>query len=227
MKYLTYIINGLLIILIPTIIYKTPISNQKQTIEIDSSIKKLKSEIIKVEPKTEKSEDNENEKLIEEIKTDTNTVITNKIEEKKIIEEEKVDTTNNNITPIESTEIEKEDILETQIGKMSGYGPNCIGCSGYLASGKYVGDGNVYYNDNKYGLVRIVAGDYKYKLGSIVRIKNSKVSNEPILAIVLDRGGSIGIDKKYMFDLLFTSEEEAAKYEVSYNVTFEILRNGY
>lgn len=110
---------------------------------------------------------------------------------------------------------------EILIGKMSGYGPDCVGCSGYVASGMYVGDGNIYYDDSEYGSVRIVAGDKKYKFGTIVRI------NDSMLAIVLDRGGSIGIGKNFLFDLLYESEAEANKNGVSYNTKFEILRNGF
>lgn len=110
---------------------------------------------------------------------------------------------------------------EVLIGKMSGYGPDCYGCSGYLASGVYVGDGNVYYNDSEYGQVRIVAGDKKFKFGTIVRI------NDSILAIVLDRGGSIGIGKKFLFDLLYVTEAEANINGISYETKFEILRNGF
>lgn len=127
----------------------------------------------------------------------------------------------------ENTTVEKVEevvsVSENEIltGKMSGYGPDCVGCSGYLANGKYVGDGNIYYDDSEYGRVRIVAGDKKYKFGTIVRI------NDSMLAIVLDRGGAIGIGKKFMFDLLYESEVEANKNGVSYNTKFEILRNGF
>lgn len=110
---------------------------------------------------------------------------------------------------------------EIIVGKMSGYGPDCDGCSGYLAYGKYVGDGTIYYDDAEYGQVRIVAGDRKYAFGTIVRI------NDSMLAIVLDRGGVIGIGKRCLFDLLYESEEEANKYGISYDVKFEILRNGF
>lgn len=127
----------------------------------------------------------------------------------------------------ENTTVEKvEEVVSVSVneiltGKMSGYGPDCVGCSGYLANGKYVGDGNIYYDDSEYGRVRIVAGDKKYKFGTIVRI------NDSLLAIVLDRGGAIGIGKKFMFDLLYESEAEANKNGVSYNTKFEILRNGF
>ena len=151
------------------------------------------------------------------------------VEAEEIVLEEKVIQENE---PVVSETIEKviskvEEVVEVQpqneivTGKMSGYGPDCVGCSGYLANGHYVGNGNIYYDDSEYGQVRIVAGDKKYKFGTIVRI------NDSMLAIVLDRGGSIGIGKKFMFDLLYASEAEANSNGVSYNTKFEILRNGF
>lgn len=117
-------------------------------------------------------------------------------------------------------------VLETVYGSMSGYGPDCYGCtSNRTASGYYVGEGNIYYNDSTFGTVRVVAGDRKYPFGTIIRISNSSISNEPILAIVLDRGGAIGMGKKFMFDLLYASEADCQG--VSYNTTFEVLRLGY
>ncbi len=117
------------------------------------------------------------------------------------------------------------DVLETQVGKLSGYGPDCYGCSGYLAYGDYVGDGRVYYQDREYGNVRIVAGDRKYPFGTIIRIHiNGK---EPFLAIVLDRGGAIGFGKKALFDLLYPNEYLANLDGVFYNTQFEVLRYGF
>ena len=231
MKYIINIINCILLVAIPTVVYLTPIDNNSKTIKQDVEIKQLKSEII-----TTFNNENAANNEIEQEKAEQKKQPENKVEEiKPIIKETKKETIIKEkivsipTVPKEETPTteEKTDIIETQVGKMSGYGPNCIGCSGYTASGKYVGDGNVYYNDKTYGQVRIVAGDYKYKFGTIIRIKSSNVSTSPITAIVLDRGGSIGIDKKYMFDLLFATEKEASSYGVSYNVTFEILRNGY
>lgn len=115
--------------------------------------------------------------------------------------------------------------LEVQTGKMSGYGPDCYGCSGYLASGRYVGNGITTYTDSVYGDVRILAGDIRYPYGTIVRVKNSRLGD--FLAIVLDRGASIGFGKQFLFDLLYASESLAALDEVSYQVTFEILRYGF
>lgn len=151
------------------------------------------------------------------------------VEAEEIVLEEKVVQENEPVVSetIENVISKVEEVVEVQpqneivIGKMSGYGPDCVGCSGYLVNGHYVGNGNIYYDDSEYGQVRIVAGDKKYKFGTIVRI------NDSMLAIVLDRGGSIGIGKKFMFDLLYASEAEANSNGISYNTKFEILRNGF
>lgn len=125
--------------------------------------------------------------------------------------------------------IEEElDVIETIVGKMTGYGPDCYGCtSNRTASGYYVGEGNIYYNDDEYGKIRIVSADSKYPFGSIVRISNLTFQSEPIIAIVLDRGGAIGLDKNIQFDLLFVKENDALIVGIQRNVNFEILRLGY
>lgn len=169
--------------------------------------------------------------LTEELVVDT--VAVDVVEEENVpvenvqneIIEVRVEEETNSNEPVKESyqkdEIPTVNTNEVLTGKMSGYGPDCKGCSGYLAYGMYVGDGTTYYNDNEYGKVRIVAGDKKYKFGTIVKINNS------MLAIVLDRGGSIGIGKKFLFDLLYASEAEAYQNGVATNVTFEILRNGF
>ena len=45
--------------------------------------------------------------------------------------------------------------------------------------------------------------------------------------IGLDRGGDIGIGRRFLFDLLFPSESEAATFGTSYDVTVDVLRFGY
>ncbi len=115
--------------------------------------------------------------------------------------------------------------LETQVGTMSAYGPNCAGCSGHLGGGFDASGGNYIYNDLTYGNVRIVAGDPKYPYGTMIKVSNSKLGE--FNAIVLDRGGAIGIGRRFMFDLLFASEAEAASFGTSYDVVFEVLRYGY
>jgi len=123
-------------------------------------------------------------------------------------------------------EVIEDKKIELQIGKLSGYGPDCVGCSGYTASGNYVGDGTIYYNDYQFGKVRIVAADSKYKFGTIVKISHPNLE-EDIIAIVLDRGSAIGFQRIALFDLLYSSEEEANLKGVFHNTTFEILRYGY
>ena len=126
-----------------------------------------------------------------------------------------------------SSEISKEQtafVFEKQVGKLSRYGPDCYGCSGYLAHGDYVGDGTVYYNDLEYGQVRILAADRQYPFGTIVRVRTDE---KIFLAIVLDRGGAIGFGKVALFDLLYPSEYLANIDGVSHNTSFEVLRYGF
>lgn len=217
MKYFVYLLDVLIIILIPVSFIIMPVKEaKKESIETDVVVKYLSSE--------EFIDIDSDEEIQESVKEESSTENT---EKKEVLVEVKEEQTKVEIKEETKEEIveNKSDVLETQVGKMSGYGPDCSGCSGYLSSGKYVGDGDIYYNDSTYGKLRIVAGDKKYKLGTVIRVKNSKAGN--FLAIVLDRGGSIGFGKKFLFDLLYTSEKEALKDEVSYNVTFEVLRYGY
>ena len=199
------------VLLISIIVFNYSINNKYYVIATDLNVKQLKSE------KLTKVSDREEDIVEEEIDSVLVTeVSTDSIKDEVIYETEIED----------EPEVNVNDVLETVTGKMSGYGPDCIGCSGYLASGKYVGDGNIYYEDATYGKVRILAGDRKYAFGTIVRIKSAKFE-EDILAIVLDRGGSIGVNKKYMFDLLFDKESVAYNFGVSYETRFEVLRYGY
>ena len=188
--------------------------NYNNYFEINNTVKYVDSDIIEavVGEVSVLADANEKEETVEKVTPVIEEVIQPVVESKPVVEEIK-------------EVIPDVPVLETSneivIGKMSGYGPDCAGCGGYVAYGKYVGNGNIYYNDSEYGNVRIVAGDKKYKFGTIVKI------NDSMLAIVLDRGGSIGIGKKFLFDLLYESEAEANKNGVSNNVKFEILRNGF
>ena len=181
--------------------------NYNNYFSIDNTVKYVDSDIIEeivqeVSVVDEVKQESSNVSVEKEVLKETNEVIVN--------------------TPVEVVEeVVNVPANEILTGKMSGYGPDCIGCSGYLANGTYVGNGNIYYDDSEYGRVRIVAGDKKFKFGTIVRI------NDSMLAIVLDRGGSIGVGKKFVFDLLYESEAEANRNGVSYNTKFEILRNGF
>lgn len=116
-------------------------------------------------------------------------------------------------------------VLSYETVNISHYGHDCYGCTtGYTASGYYVGDGRIYYQDPTYGSVRVVAADRKYPIGTILRLgyNGSKVT-----AIVLDRGGAIGDGKRFQIDLLASSNSEAYKLGIVNNTSLEVLRYGY
>ena len=110
-------------------------------------------------------------------------------------------------------------------GILTGYGADCPKCGGTLAcksSYKVKNNGVVTYPDPTYGNVRIVASSKKLKCGSIVKFNLSKVSSEPIYAIVLDRGVL-----NNNLDLLMASEAEANKKIGVNNITYELIRTGW
>jgi len=116
-------------------------------------------------------------------------------------------------------------VLSTEIVNMSHYGHDCYGCtSGKTASGYYIGDGRLYYQDPVFGSVRVVAADNKYPLGTIVRLG---YNGSKITAIVLDRGSGIGDNKKFQIDLLTSSNSEAHTLGIVQNTSLEVLRIGY
>lgn len=110
-------------------------------------------------------------------------------------------------------------------GLLTGYGPDCKGCSGFTgcSPSQNVKNGNIYFDDNTYGKVRIVAASSKIPCGSIVKISNSSLSKSSIVAVVLDRGGAIQGTK---MDFLERSEKEALKIGKQ-TVTYEIVRWGW
>jgi len=126
----------------------------------------------------------------------------------------------------ELVNVDKQDeiILDVFYANISHYGPDCIGCIGITASGYDVRNNNIYYNDKEYGKVKIVAADRTMKFGTIVRMN---IDNEPVLAIVLDRGGAIGFNKKFQFDLLCESEKTSYELGIEMNSKIEVLRIGY
>ena len=110
-------------------------------------------------------------------------------------------------------------------GKLTAYGPDCPGCSGNSACPprQNFKNGNIYFEDQVYGTVRVVAADRSIPCGSIVRISGINIYSEPILAIVMDRGGAV--NGNYM-DLLFTSQSNLEGFVTS-NVKFELIRYGW
>ncbi len=129
----------------------------------------------------------------------------------------------------EKVKIESQDkeypILKTYEGTMTAYGADCYGCSGITASGYDIRNNNVYYEDKTFGTLRITAADKSIPFGTVVRVRGLKVYDEPILAIVLDRGWLIRGD---LMDLAFGSEEEEIVMKLGRsNVAYDVLRYGW
>jgi len=110
-------------------------------------------------------------------------------------------------------------------GSITGYGPDCKGCGGRTGCPprQNVKNGNIYFKDQEYGKVNIVATDSRIPCGSIIKITNSSLGKE-VIAIALDRGGVI---KGTLMDFLVETEAKAAKVIGRQKVTFEIIRWGW
>ena len=112
-------------------------------------------------------------------------------------------------------------------GTLTGYGPDCEGCGGKVGCypNQNVKNGNIYYNDNSYGKLRILAADKSIPCGSIVKIDNYKFNNyNSLYGIVLDRGSAIvGLT----MDLLYPSENDTIVIGRNYDINFTIERWGW
>lgn len=124
-----------------------------------------------------------------------------------------------------STIYNEEEILRVIVGKLTGYAADCPKCSGFLGCKPYmdVRDHRTTYEDSEYGTVRIVASSPKnLKCGSIITFTSLRISEEPIIAIVLDRGVS-----GTTIDLLTESESFATKYVGRSEIIYTVLREGW
>jgi len=177
-----------------------------------------------VDNKEEKKQDEE--VLIKDINEDEQEekeVVLENTEEKTEIKEEN----NNNDDNLDSSDAYT--VLETKNNMtITGYGYDCRGCSTGKTSSGYDITNTIYYEDSEFGQVRIVAADKSIPFYSIIRLSNI-YNMDPVIAIVLDRGSSIGFDKPYQFDLVFENELVANQnIDPSKNreVVYELLRSG-
>lgn len=121
-------------------------------------------------------------------------------------------------------------------GKLTGYGPDCPGCSavGNVACltregtrHSLINDG-IYYHDSEYGDVRILAAATSYFIcGTIIKVENS--FEEPFLAIVLDTGYDMrrAWQNNYVwFDLAFASQDGVLN-KSSNGASFSVQRWGW
>ena len=113
---------------------------------------------------------------------------------------------------------------ETYSGDLTGYGADCPLCGGTLACmpSLDVLHGNVNYDDETYGNVRIVASSRNLPCGTIIRFNSPRISADPTVAIVLDRG-VLG----YNLDLLTVSEAYASDNVGRIKITYDVLRKGW
>lgn len=123
-------------------------------------------------------------------------------------------------------------------GKLTGYGPDCPGCSkvGNVACRTKEGTNHsltydgLYYNDSVYGEVRILAADNSaFPCGTIVKVDNGVLSK--FVGIVLDSGSAMRNawkDGIVWMDLAFSSQAEALTGgATSSNTSFEVQRWGW
>ena len=113
---------------------------------------------------------------------------------------------------------------ETYSGDLTGYGADCPLCGGTLACmpSLDVLHGNVNYDDETYGNVRIVASSRNLPCGTIIRFDSKRISEEPTIAIVLDRGVL-----NYDLDLLTVSEAYASDNVGRLKISYDVLRKGW
>ncbi len=111
-------------------------------------------------------------------------------------------------------------------GQMTAYNPICVGCTGevYCPPRQDVTNGNIYYEDESYGNIRILAADPNIPCGTIVSISNLTFSEEPIIGIVLDRGGAI---KGNIMDFLVSETDDMDIIGRQRGVHYELLRWGW
>lgn len=210
----------LLFFLVASIVINTMVVVRKQEKEKVSS--KITFEIhpdkmvssynfIEVVPTEEEKVEEKEEEVVEEVEKETVSVTTS--------------------TPDESNDA-------VFVGKMTGYGADCIGCSGVGALSCRAADGSrhtltengEYYNDATYGTVRIVAAALdKFPFGTIVKVDHPALGT--FYAVVMDTGGSMkrAWNNGYVWmDLAFKTESDPEIYATtSSNTTYSVQRWGW
>lgn len=140
------------------------------------------------------------------------------------------DNTNKNVNlstmAMKVEELKENDIYsakDTYTGDLTGYVFNCPLCNGTLGCmrGYDITDGKTTYTDETYGVVRIVASSKNLPCGSIVRFDSQRISAEPVIAIVLDRGVTGN-----SLDLLSKDIDYALTLGRSV-ITYDVLREGW
>ncbi|MBQ6283015.1 MAG: 3D domain-containing protein [Bacilli bacterium] len=130
-------------------------------------------------------------------------------------------------------------VLDTFVGTVTAYGPDCVGCIGITSSGYKVAEreNGVFktitttYNDSEYGELRILAAaNTKFPIGTVMRMSGANIDGY-IIGIVLDTGSAMRqawSRGEILIDLMFETEnsDEVYIFGRRRNVTMEILRYG-
>ncbi len=130
-------------------------------------------------------------------------------------------------------------ILDTFVGTVTAYGPDCVGCIGITSSGYRVAEkvNGVFntitttYVDKEFGELRILAAaNTKFPIGTVMRMSGANIDGY-ITGIVLDTGSAMReawSRGEILIDLMFETEHSDDVYIFGRrrNVTMEILRYG-
>jgi 3D (Asp-Asp-Asp) domain-containing protein len=123
------------------------------------------------------------------------------------------------------------------VGKLTGYGPDCPGCSavGNVAchtrektNHSLINDG-IYYDDYEFGEVRILAADFTlFGCGTIIKVENSRLGT--FYGVVLDTGSAMNnawrTNHNVLLDLAF-EKEEGTRYITQSNIKYSVQRWGW
>lgn len=138
------------------------------------------------------------------------------------------------------TEIIKKGTRDPSIynGTLTGYGPDCPGCSavGNVSCMTIEGrkhslkNDGIYYNDSTYGQVRILAADNSlFPCGTIINISSGTIPD--FTGIVLDTGYTMRkawSQGNVWIDLAYSSEKDSEIPKVtSHNTKFSVQRYGW
>lgn len=123
-------------------------------------------------------------------------------------------------------------------GSTTGYGADCVGCSGTVSCSTKSGSSHnlirngIYYDDSDYGKVRIIAADNSlFSCGTIMEIDNGIM--DPFMAIVMDTGSAMRNawrNGDILIDIAFSYETSAGIHDAtnkSGDVKFKVYRNGW
>lgn len=144
------------------------------------------------------------------------------------VENENVNKTINLSTmALKVIEVEEElkfTAIDTYTGDLTGYAHDCPLCNGTLACmpSYDITDGTNTYNDAEYGELYIVASSKNLPCGSIVSFYSNRISDDRVLAIVLDRGV-----RGNSLDFLVPTEQYAYDNIGRSTITYDVLRSGW